>query len=116
MKKDKNFLDFVPKAAECIRVVEEENGLNHLDILHGRWADKLAQKLFKKPSTTHVELEKFGSYIWTCIDGERSIYEISCLVKAKFGDEAEPLYERIVPYFRMLKEKGYVTWVREGRR
>lgn len=117
MKKKKNesqnFLDYIPKAVSCIRVVEGEDGMNHLDVLHERWADKLAQKIFKKPCVTHVSLEKFGSFIWPYIDGDHTIYEIACLVKEEFGEEAEPVYERIADYFRILKEHGYVTWVKE---
>lgn len=113
MKKNQNFLDYIPRPVKCIRVVAGEDGLNHLEILHEGWADKLAQRFFKKPEVTKIKLEKIGSFIWNCIDGKRSIYEISWLVKEEFGEEAEPLYDRLVPYFRMLRDKGYVTWVKQ---
>jgi hypothetical protein len=50
-----------------------------------------------------------GSYIFTCIDGKRSVYEIGQLVKEKYGEEAEPLYERLSVYMNNLKNVGYIT-------
>ena len=109
MEKKVNFLNYIPRPAGCIRVAAGEDGFNHLEILHEGWADRAAQKLLKKPVVTHVALERFGSFIWQQIDGKHSIYEIALMVKETFGEEAEPLYERLTAYFCMLKQKGYIT-------
>ena len=52
-----------------------------------------------------------GSFIFLCVDGKRSVYDIGQLVKEKYGDEAEPLYERLSVYMKKLEEAGFVKRV-----
>ena len=49
-------------------------------------------------------------YVWKEIDGEQNIYEIGQKVKEHFGKEAEPLYERLTTFFRILAENKYITY------
>ena len=53
-----------------------------------------------------------GSFIWSLIDGKRTIYDIALLVKEKYGDKAEPLYNRLVQYMRNLEDYGFITIVK----
>ena len=53
-----------------------------------------------------------GSFIWPLIDGKRTIYDIALLVKEKYGDKAEPLYNRLVQYMRNLEDYGFITIVK----
>lgn len=112
MKADKkgNFLDYVPQPARCIRVNRGEDGLNFLEICHDGWADRIIRKFCRKPPVTQIRLEKFGSLIWQLMDGKRSIYEIALVVREVFQEEAEPLFDRLVLYFRILRQKGYITF------
>lgn len=111
MNKKGNFLDFVPVIRNGITFIAGKDGQpGWLEIVHGSWADRLAQKLFRRPTRTVVELERFGSFIWENMDGKRSIYELAGMVSQRFGAEAEPLYERIAGYYRMLHKNGYVYW------
>ena len=48
------------------------------------------------------------NFVWPLIDGTRTVYEIAELVKAEFGDKAEPLYDRLVQYIRNLEAYGFV--------
>ena len=61
-----------------------------------------------RPEVSHIRLEGMGSFIFLCVDGKRSVYDIGQLVKEKFGDEAEPLYERLSVYMKKLEEVGFV--------
>ena len=38
-----------------------------------------------------------------------TIYDIALLVKEEFGEDAEPLYDRLLAYFRTLQGHGFVT-------
>ena len=40
----------------------------------------------------------------------KNIYEIGQKVKEHFGKEAEPLYERLTTFFRILAENKYITY------
>ena len=89
-----NYLDKIPVRNGDFAWTEN-NGLVTVQQENTGVYNTLAQKFFKSPRVSNVDLDKFGSFVWLQIDGERSIYEIGVLVKAKFGKDAEPLYERL---------------------
>ena len=68
----------------------------------------MAQKLLKKPRVSQIHLQGQGNYIWPLIDGERTIYDIGLLVKERFGDEAEPLFPRLIEFMKMLEAYGFI--------
>lgn len=72
--------------------------------------NRLAQKLFHTPPYSDIDLDTFGSFVWKQIDGGRTVYDIAMLVKAEFGQKAEPLYPRLVTYFRTLRNNRFVQW------
>lgn len=108
MKKNDNFLDFVPEFKKNVKLADSRSGLYRIDVYHTGWADKVAQKVFGKTNVTHISLDKFGSFVCGRIDGSRSVYEIGQLVKQEFGDEAEPLYERLTVFFRTMNNNGFI--------
>ena len=67
-----------------------------------------AKKILKKPKVSQIHLDEMGNFVWPLIDGTRTVYEIAKLVKAEFGDKAEPLYDRLVQYIRNLEAYGFV--------
>ena len=52
-----------------------------------------------------------GSFIFPLIDGQRTVGDIALLVKAEFGDAAEPLYPRLTKYMQILRNNGFVYYV-----
>ncbi|MBQ6401996.1 MAG: PqqD family protein [Firmicutes bacterium] len=85
-----------------------------LVILHVRrrgLGHTIAQKVFGKPEIGHIHLEPMGSFIWKQIDGRRSVYDIGLLLREEFGDEAEPLFERLAMYMKNLDAQGYIIRV-----
>lgn len=110
-RKEQNYLDFIPVKNPEIPW-KEENGTVVLDIVHRGPAAKIAQIAFNRPRVSHISMEKFGSFIWKQIDGTNTIYEIGQKVKENFGEEAEPLYERLAVFFRTLQENKYIKFKR----
>ena len=70
----------------------------------------IAQKLFKKPKVSFVHLDANGSFVWPLIDGQRNIAEIGALVREHFGEECEPLYERLIKFFEILKSYNFISF------
>lgn len=102
MKSKKNYLDYVPAKNEEIQWEQTEEGRIVIRRANKKWMERLTQLLLKKPKITYIELETYGQFIWPLIDGQRTVYDIAQLVKAEFGDDAEPLYDRLVAYFRSM--------------
>ena len=109
MKKQENYLDKIPQKGD-FKWTTEDDGIVTLEIENKGIVNRICQKLFKKPKISYVHFDKMGSFVWPKINGEKSILDISEDVKKEFGDEANPLYERLCEYFRRLESYGFVTF------
>jgi len=109
MKNNQNFLDYVFKINDDLVWKLDEKEQVIVDMENKGFTNRIAQKFFKKPAVSHITLEGMGSFIFTCIDGKRSVYDIGLLLHDKFGDEAEPLYERLSVYMKHLEELKYIV-------
>lgn len=106
----KNYLEKIPCRPEHIAWSVDEEGIVTLDIENIGLMNRIAQKLFKKPKVSHVHLDEMGSFVWPLLDGEKDILALGELVKEKFGDAANPLYERLAKYFQILDSYEFVQW------
>ena len=108
MAKSENYLDYVFGLPEGLIYSCSDNGTVVVDMENRGFTNKVAQKFFKQPKVSHITLEGMGSFIFLCVDGKRSVYDIGQLVHEKYREEAEPLYERLCIYMKKLEEVGFV--------
>lgn len=106
-----NYLDMVPAHASGCRYEISEDGKVTIFIENKGIFHRLAQILFHKPRITQIHLDQMGDFIWTLIDGVRSVYDIGELVKEAFGEKAEPLYPRLVQYMRNLQSYEFIEFI-----
>ena len=107
----KNYLEKIPLPSEHIKWTDAEDGLITLEIENTGVFNRMAQKLFKKPKISYVHLDKMGSFLWLKLNGKDKIIKLGKQVEVEFGDEANPLYERLVKYFEILYSYNFITWV-----
>lgn len=108
-KQSGNYLDRKPLRNERLSWSVDDEKVT-LEIENkGIW-NTLFQKLLKKPRISYVHLDEMGSFIWPLLDGEKSVLEIGEAVELRFGDEAKPLYERLVKYFQILESYHFIYW------
>lgn len=107
---DKNYLEQKPIRKESLKWSCDSNGAVTLEVENKGAFNRVAQKLLKKPKISYIHLEEFGSFIWQQIDGERDIIKIGEAVRFHFGEKAEPLYERLAQYFKILESYGFISW------
>lgn len=104
-----NYLEKKPK-----RAIEnwsvDENGTVTLEKENRGVFNKAAQILLKKPRISYIHLDETGSFIWPLIDGETDIIELGEKVKERFGEKAEPLYERLAKYIHILENCGFIRF------
>lgn len=110
MEKKKNYLDFVPVCAPGYTWKLNEKKLVEIEVQNTGFYNRLAQKLFKRPKVSYISLDEYGSFIWQQMDGKRTIYEISFLVKERYGEEAEPLLQRLTRFFQILYHNHYIGY------
>ena len=109
-KQRTNFLDTVPERAAKHEWTEDEAGKITVHMVHDGAYDRLAQRFFHRPRVSRIDLDEQGGFVWCQIDGHRTVEEIAALVKERFGENAEPLYERLVQYLRILRNNGLVVF------
>lgn len=106
-----NYLDYVPMHNEDKYPFQtDDNGAVTIMVENKGVFNKIAQVVFRKPRISKIHLDEMGNFIWPYIDGTRTIYDISELVHEHFGDKAEPLYKRLVQYFKTLESYGFITF------
>ena len=108
--KDRNYLEQIPVKNPEFPWKENEQGIVTVDMVHKGLFDKLAQKLWITPKVSHIKLDRFGSFVWKQMDGNRNIIAIGALVREEFGDQAEPLYERLAKFVKMLRDNRFVIF------
>lgn len=97
----------IPVICENLCTETDENGAVIIIMHHSGIFNRLAQRFFGKPEASHIHLDERGSFVWRCIDGS-SISDIGAKVKDRFGSDAEPVYGRLVMFFQMLRDCGFV--------
>ena len=109
MRKKNNYLDYVP-AHNTRFPYKKENGRIEVEVLNRGFFNRIAQIFFQRPQKSYIELDEFGSYVWEQMDGKRTIYDICMLIRERFGDKAEPLFERAVMFFRVLQRNAFIVY------
>lgn len=104
-----NFLERVPFRNPEISYTANEKGIVTLEIENKGVFNRLAQRLLKKPKISYVHLEEMGSFIWQQIDGKKDIIALGKEVETHFGEKAQPLYERLSKYIRILESYNFIT-------
>ena len=105
-----NYLDYIPVPAAKLNYEVIDGNVTIFQENTGvfNW---IAQKVWKKPRVSQIHLDEMGNFIWSHLDGEKDIMTIAGLIKEKYGEAAEPLYNRVVQYFKTLVDYGFVEFV-----
>jgi hypothetical protein len=107
VREKENYLDYVP-VYNPLNTWGEQDGKVTIHMVHRGFYNQLAQKLFHTPRVSHIDLDTYGSFIWRQIDGKRTVGELAELLKAEYGREAEPLYDRLVKYIQILRNNQFI--------
>lgn len=107
-KQKENYLERVYMHSEKYSWVADESGSVTIEIENRGFFNRIMQHLLKKPKRSYVHLDTLGSFVWQSIDGKTSILEIGKLVRDKFGEDAEPLYERLAGFFTTLEKSSFI--------
>lgn len=100
-----DYLKLIPKRVEEIELRKIDNKYYLLIPMSSR-LDFLARKLHGE--YRRLELDEVGAFVWGLCDGTRTIEQIGKKVKEKFGEEAEPLYERLVTFILELYKRNLI--------
>jgi hypothetical protein len=104
-----NTLDLTP-----IKLYSEETNEDGLvTVIIPKFKNKIVVKLVSpKLKSDHfkVKLDKFGSAVWTKINGKLKVEKIIKEIKIKFGDELQQEEERITKFIFQLYSQGFISF------
>ncbi|CAD5243269.1 PqqD family protein [Thermococcus camini] len=103
------YMNLVPVRNEKVELRKIE-GRYYLLIPMDSKLDFLARRLHGE--YRRIELDEIGAYTWELCDGRRTVKEIGKALKARFGDEIEPLYERLVTFLFELAKRYLIEFKR----
>ena len=109
----KNYLDYIPVKNPDMPWRQSDSGIVTVTVTNTGFYNWIAQKFFHRPRQSYIDLDQYGSFVWLLIDGERSVFDISGEVGLQFGKKADPLLDRLVKFFEILKGHGFSSW-KEG--
>lgn len=107
-KKEKNFLEYIPELKNDVEFFERDGNF-YLKREFSKISQKIARKLFFTPKYQELKLEGFGGHVLQIMDGNKNILEIGKILKDEFGEEVEPLYERLIKFFVILRDNELIT-------
>lgn len=109
-KQEMNYLDLIPEKDKNLEWYVDEKEMVVLKVENKGFYNRIAQRFFHRPKYMNVHLDAQGSYIWPQIDGKKTVEELAKLQKEHFGEEAEPLYERIIKYLQILEGRHFIQF------
>jgi hypothetical protein len=69
------------------------------------WIQRCARKLrFRIPAYRRIEMDDFASFVFLSIDGRRTVKEIGELLAEQYGEQINPLYERLLMFLNHIEQ------------
>lgn len=106
-----NYLEQIPKRSDTRPWKKDEKGMVVIEMENKGFYHRIAQKFFKKPKVSYIELDRYGSHVWENIDGKHTVYEIIQSMEDKFPQEKDRMLDRVVTFFATLQTHGFISFV-----
>jgi Coenzyme PQQ synthesis protein D (PqqD) len=104
-----NTLDLTP-----IKLYSDiENNDELVTVIVPKFKNKIVVKLVSpKLKSDHfkIKLDKFGSTVWSKINGKTKVDQIIKDLKKKFGDEIQEEHERTTKFIFQLYTQGFISF------
>ncbi len=107
---DINYLELTP-----YRIHEHEfrEDGKYVNVLVPKFSDKILGK-FLQPKLKYkyikADLDKFGTATWLAIDGKTKVNEIAVKLVEQFGDEIQPVHQRLTTFLTQLYKAGFISF------
>lgn len=104
-----NLLDLVP--VHTVRFETDAEGL--IVLLKPKFTNRLLQKYLlprmRRPFF-RITLDELGSFVWSRCDGKCTVRRLAELHKQRFGEKAEPLYDRLTLFLQTLEHNRFIRF------
>ena len=96
-----------------LRVIAwERSGDGCITLIYPKFRTRFLQKyllpLLPKPNF-RIRLDKYASFIWLRCDGQMEVAQIAMEMRAAFGEQIEPVYERIGLFLKRMESEQFIV-------
>lgn len=102
MNNNEEVLNIVFKIEDTIEYEIEDGIVTVLQKQNHAIQNFLRKLKIKIPLYKRTKLDKYGSFIFLQIDGEKTVEEIGKNLEAEYGEDTHPLYERLLMYLNHI--------------
>jgi len=67
---------------------------------------RLLERWLRVPRMVRVELDEYGAAVWRAMRNEAPVRQLGEALRQEFGDDAEPLWERLGEFLAMAERGG----------
>ena len=67
-------------------------------------------RLLHRLSANRIRLDEVGTFVWSHMDGRRTVAEVAGLLRAEFGDRVDPAEERLGHLVRLMRQEGFLGY------
>jgi len=110
MKKEENFLDYIP--VKNIEWAQDDEG--RVFLTKERTKNKLLRKMidwFNRSQVIYIHLDEQGTAAWLAIDGQRTVEKICRVMEEQFGEKMVQPEERLSFFMGMLKRNNFIDFI-----
>lgn len=103
-----NYMDIVFVPAKDKKYNIDEKGIVTIDVVNTGFYNRLAQKLWHKPVVSHISLDKYGSQVFSSLDGTNTVNDVLQIMYECFPDEKDRMLDRVVTFFHTLETNSFI--------
>ncbi len=110
MKKEDNFLDYIP--VKNIDWAQDDEG--RVFLIKERTKNKLLKKMidrFNRGQLFYIHLDELGTAAWLAIDGQRTVEKICRIIEEQFGEKMVQPEDRLSFFMGMLKRNNFIDFI-----
>lgn len=106
---DVNLFDLIPHQ----KVSFEETTDGRIILLEPKFKNEFLAKYIiprmNKPNYK-IKLDRFGSFVWKQCNGKNTVGQIGDLLKEKFQDDIDPVYDRLAVFIQSLASHKLIKY------
>lgn len=111
MKKkiSRNYLDYIPEHNPEIRYETRKDGIVILYVEWKGFFHRIAQRFFHKPEVSDIRMDRYGSFVWLCIDGTKDVQTLSEELDRNFP-KMEKSLSRLIKFLEIMHDNRLIFW------
>lgn len=102
-----NLLELIPHRLCEFDVDEKQIVTVKMPRFQKKWMLQNLVPRWKSP-TINTKLDSVGSFVWLQSDGTQTVFDIAERMREEFGEDIEPVYDRLKLFLQQLGRREYL--------